>query len=150
MYLAGRLEESLGDVPAAWSLTFAILSAFFLLIFFYHGRMLPRPAADRAMRGGVGVGGEKPGVGDIALNFVKTFATFFRKPHIIAALCFMLLYRLPEAFCVKMVQPFLKDPLALGGLGMETAEIGIVNGTIGVIALLAGASSVAWPWPAAD
>lgn len=50
----------------------------------------------------------------------------------------MLFYRLPEALCIKLVQPFLKAPLAEGGLGLSTAEIGFVNGTVGVVALLAG------------
>ena len=37
-----------------------------------------------------------------------------------------------------MVQPFLVDSRALGGLGLTTAGVGFVNGTVGVIALLAG------------
>ena len=49
-----------------------------------------------------------------------------------------MLYRLPEAMSVKMLQPFLKASIAEGGLGLSTAEIGFVNGTVGVIALLAG------------
>lgn len=128
--MAGSLEKSLDDVPKAWSITFLILSVFFLLIFFYHLRALPKPKSDHPMAGVSARG--------IMLNFVRTFITFFKKPHIISALLFMLLYRLPEAFCVKMVQPFMKDPVSSGGLGMATSEIGFVNGTIGVIALLAG------------
>lgn len=50
----------------------------------------------------------------------------------------MLLYRLPEALCVKMVQPFLVSTRAEGGLGLTTAQVGVANGTVGVIALLAG------------
>ncbi|MDE6683264.1 MAG: MFS transporter, partial [Muribaculaceae bacterium] len=71
-------------------------------------------------------------------DFAMTFVTFFRKPGIIAALGFMLLYRLPEALCIKLVQPFLVSPLSEGGLGLTTKEVGFVNGTVGVIALLAG------------
>lgn len=74
----------------------------------------------------------------ILRGFWETFVTFFQKPHIWAALCFMLLYRLPEALCIKMTQPFLVDPLTQGGLGLTTAQVGFVNGTVGVIALLAG------------
>lgn len=128
--LAGLLEKRMDNIPAAWSMTFLILSILFLLIFLYHSQALPRPASDYPL----------PGVTtrSIATNFIGTFLSFFKKKHIGAALSFMLLYRLPEAFCVKMVQPFLRDPVGIGGLGMETAEIGFVNGTIGVIALLAG------------
>ena len=74
----------------------------------------------------------------ILADFGNTFVTFFRKPHIVSALLFMLLYRLPEALCVKLVQPFLVTPRAEGGLELTTAEVGFVNGTVGVVALLAG------------
>ncbi len=37
-----------------------------------------------------------------------------------------------------MVSPFLLDPRAKGGLGLTTSEVGIVYGTVGVIALLLG------------
>ena len=50
----------------------------------------------------------------------------------------MLLYRLPEAFSVKMLFPFFRDSAELGGLGFTTDMYGIVYGTFGVIALLAG------------
>ena len=51
---------------------------------------------------------------------------------------FMLLYRLPEAFLVKMMNPFLLDPVSKGGLGLSTETVGWVYGTIGVAALTAG------------
>ena len=37
-----------------------------------------------------------------------------------------------------MVAPFLLDPPEKGGLGLTTSEVGIVYGTVGVIALMAG------------
>lgn len=128
--LAGWLEVRTGSISGAWRITFGLMSIFFLLLFFYHLYALPRPSTDRAM----------PGVSasSIAKDFLSTFSTFFRKPHIIAALAFILLYRLPEALCIKMVQPFLKDPMTSGGLGMTTSQIGFVNGTVGVISLLGG------------
>ena len=50
----------------------------------------------------------------------------------------MLLYRLPEAFLVKMLNPFLLDPAEAGGLGLSTESVGLVYGTVGVIALTLG------------
>lgn len=128
--LAGLLENSMNNIASAWSLTFSILSAFFFVIFFYHLWGLPHTSKDKPI----------PGVTarNIAMDFMRTFVTFFQKPYVWAALAFMLLYRLPEALCIKMVQPFLKDPISAGGLGLSTAQIGVVNGTIGVIALLGG------------
>ena len=54
------------------------------------------------------------------------------------AIVFMLLYRLPEAFLIKMCMPFLVAAKGVGGLGLSTAEVGIVYGTIGVIFLTLG------------
>jgi PAT family beta-lactamase induction signal transducer AmpG len=64
--------------------------------------------------------------------------TFFKKPGVWLAIVFMLLYRLPEAFSVKMLTPFLLDPVEEGGLGLSTAQSGLVYGTVGVIALTVG------------
>jgi PAT family beta-lactamase induction signal transducer AmpG len=50
----------------------------------------------------------------------------------------MLLYRLPEAFLVKMMNPFLLDSTSQGGLGLSTETVGIVYGTVGVAALTVG------------
>ncbi|MDE5790690.1 MAG: MFS transporter [Muribaculaceae bacterium] len=128
--LAGHLEERMGNVANAWRTVFLLLSLFFLCIALYHSRFLPKAPADRPV----------PGVTakTIAKDFAMTFVTFFKKPDILPALCFMLLYRLPEALCVKLVQPFLVSSLQAGGLGLSTKEVGFVNGTVGVIALLAG------------
>ena len=53
-------------------------------------------------------------------------------------MAFMLLYRLPEAFLVKMMNPFLLDPVENGGMGLSTETVGLVYGTIGVAALTVG------------
>ena len=37
-----------------------------------------------------------------------------------------------------MVQPFLKDPLSVGGLGLSTDQIGIAYGTFGVTGIVLG------------
>ncbi len=149
--LAGHLEKSMQDIPAAWSTVFMALSAFFLAVTLYHLRFLPKPAPDKP-RNDISASG-------ILSDFGHTFVTFFQKPHIVSAICFMLLYRLPEAMCMKLVQPFLVAPRDTGGLGLTTAEVGFVNGTVGVIALLAGGilgglaiardGLKAWLWPMA-
>lgn len=128
--LAGYLEKSCESVSRAWSVVFLILSAFFLLVSIWHAFSMPRPASDHPVAGVT--------ARNIIHDFCMTFVTFFRKPHVLTAILFMLFYRLPEAMCIKLVQPFLKAPLDQGGLAMSTEGIGFVNGTLGVIALLAG------------
>ena len=128
--LAGYLEETTGEIARAWSWIFILLGAFFLLVALYHTRFMPKSEADRPVPGVT--------VNTILRDFANTFVTFFRKPHIVSALLFMLLYRLPEALCLKLVQPFLISPRSEGGLALSTYHLGFINGTVGVIALLAG------------
>ena len=129
--LAGALEESCSTIATAWSYTFYLLSIFFVCIYLYHLLWgMPQPKRDQPRQGVT--------AGTIIRDFCMTFVTVFRKPYIWSAMAFMWLYRLPEARCVKLLQPFLKASIAEGGLGLSTAEIGFVNGTVGVIALLAG------------
>lgn len=127
--LAGFLETTLGDIPQAWAYVFAFLSVFFFILSIYHFFVLPRQE---------GSGEYNMSSKSVIKDFFKTFVTFFKKPQIFAALLFMLLYRLPEALCIKLVQPFLLASREGGGLGLTTTEAGFVNGTIGVIGLLAG------------
>lgn len=128
--LAGYLETSLGDIPQAWTYVFILLSALFFLISLYHYFFLPKSPLDHPMEG--------VNRKNILKDFFKTFVTFFKKPGIGVALAFMLLYRFPEALCVKLIQPFLLASRDLGGLGLTTAQAGLVNGTIGVTGLLLG------------
>ena len=71
-------------------------------------------------------------------DFARSWTTFFKKKGVWLALAFMLLYRLPEALSVKILTPFLLDPSEAGGLGLTTAQSGLVYGTVGVIALTVG------------
>ena len=128
--LAGYWETSTGNIPVAWSYVFGILSLFFLGITFYHWFAIPKTKEDQPRKDVT--------YKNIFKDFLSTFSTFFKKPHIIIALAFMLLYRFPEALCVKLVQPFLVASKDIGGLGLSTTEAGFINGTVGVIGLLLG------------
>jgi PAT family beta-lactamase induction signal transducer AmpG len=128
VYFAGSLQEITGDVRVAWTSVFVLLAVAFALIGLYHRFVLPRPAAD----GPVGQG--KP----FAAEFAAVFGAFFRKPGIAVILSFLLLYRFAEAQLLKLVTPFLLDGRDVGGLGLTTQQVGIVYGTVGVIALTVG------------
>lgn len=129
--LAGSIETCTGDIPFAWSVAFGVLSVFFLMVSLYHGWALPRPVADSARD-------SSRSAHDVFREFVDTFRSFFRKKQIWAAVAFMLLYRLPEAQLVKLINPFLLDPVSEGGLGLSTRVVGFVYGTIGIIGLTSG------------
>lgn len=131
--IAGLLETHLGDVPKAWSITLLVSAVLFSCLTLWHVFRLPRPAADSS---------KSEGSGQSAMNIIKefgrTFVTFFKKKHIWMAMAFMLLYRLPEAFLVKMMNPFLLDSKQTGGLALSTESVGLVYGTVGVAALTVG------------
>ncbi|HIR73235.1 MAG TPA: MFS transporter [Candidatus Coprenecus pullicola] len=80
----------------------------------------------------------KHGASRILREFIGTFGSFFRKKDVWIAVTFILLYRFPEAQLVKMINPFLLDPASEGGLGLNTAQVGLVYGTIGIIGLTLG------------
>lgn len=131
--IAGILENKTGNIPLSWQLTLGGSSIMMTLLTIYHTFFVPKPEADTPH-----LSEDKRGVKEIFSEFGRTFATYFTKPGILIAIVFMLLYRLPEAILLKLCTPFLVAPIEKGGLGMETAQVGIAYGTIGVIALLVG------------
>ncbi|MBO7510776.1 MAG: MFS transporter, partial [Bacteroidales bacterium] len=127
--LAGWLELRFGDVPKAWRMTMFVCAALLAFLSVWHWFTLPKKEAVR---------GERPSLGQVFKEFGRTFYLFFVRSKIGVALAFMLLYRLPEAFSVKMLTPFMLDGREVGGLGLSTADVGLLYGTIGVIALTLG------------
>ena len=128
--IAGLLETRLGNIPRAWSITLLSAAVLFAAVTMWHVFALPKPASD-AVR-------STTGAKDIFREFGRTFATFFRKPLVWLAIVFLLLYRLPEALLVKLVNPFLLDSPDAGGLGLATETVGLVYGTIGILGLTLG------------
>ncbi len=119
-----------GNIPMSWAVTFFVLAGLFFVFSFWHRWVLPRPDSD-APRADL-----KPS--DVLREFGQTFATFFRKPQVGVALFFMLTFRFAEAQLLKLINPFLLDPIDKGGLGLTTGEVGLVYGTIGIIGLTLG------------
>jgi MFS transporter, PAT family, beta-lactamase induction signal transducer AmpG len=111
-----------------------LLGAGFGLLSAWHLWALPRPALDQPA----------PRSGRLWADFVDVFAAFFRRDDILRVLAFLLLYRFAEAQLLKLVTPFLLDPVSAGGLGLKTADVGIAYGTAGVAALTAGGLLGGW------
>lgn len=131
--IAGAIELRNKDIPLSWTITMLVTAVMFSLVTFYHLFAIPKPASDKSVL--------TPGTASakaIFQEFGRTFATYFTKPGVWLAIAFMLLYRLPEAFLIKMCMPFLVASKEAGGLELSTAEVGIVYGTIGVIFLTVG------------
>ena len=131
--IAGMIEAKSGNIPMSWRITMLVSAVVFTLVALYHTFIIPKPAADKST-----LGEQKATAGAIFAEFGRTFKTYFMKPGVWLAIIFMLLYRLPEAFLIKLCMPFLVAKQELGGLGMSTASVGIAYGTIGVLFLTIG------------
>ena len=128
--LAGQIEEQTGNIPYAWMITILIVTGLFVLFFVYHLFILPYPKSDSL--------NEKIPFNKFVNEFIRTFISFFKKKEILIILAFILLYRFAEAQLVKMASLFLLDAKDVGGLALTTSQVGIVYGTVGVIALSLG------------
>lgn len=138
--LAGLLQEHQFSVfnfqfsiSLSWSVTFLALAGLMLMLFAWHFRMLPKveEVTNRQKL-------------NVFEDFALTFKVFFTKPHLITALLFILLFRLPEGLLTKIVPLFLKRTVAEGGLALTDVEYGFVYGTLGVIGLLGGGIVGGW------
>lgn len=127
---SATFEGASGNIPFAWLMVFVVLSAFFFAVSIYHNWILPKPASDHSA--------EDITAKNLVREFFETFKSFFTKPQAFVAILFMLLYRFPEAQLVKLINPFLLDPLDKGGLGLTTGQVGFVYGTVGIIGLTIG------------
>lgn len=127
---SATFEGASGNISFAWMVVFIVLSIFFLIVSIYHTRILPRPTTDHPSKDVTAQ--------NLLREFFETFKSFFTKKQAFVAILFMLLYRFPEAQLVKLINPFLLDPIDKGGLGLTTGQVGFVYGTVGIIGLTLG------------
>ncbi|GAB1442756.1 AmpG family muropeptide MFS transporter [Ignavibacteriales bacterium] len=131
VFMAGYFTKEYfnGEAEPAWMIVFGVAAALFFLFFIYHKIMLPYPVEDAPR---VEEGKDK------IKEFFLAFAEFFKQKKIGLILFFLLVFRLPEAQLVKMVAPFLKDPVLKQGMGLSNEQFAIVYGTAGILALTVG------------
>lgn len=126
--LAGILQECGMRIPISWSITFLAVSLLMIVLFGYHSRLLPQVEKTPS----------RTNNSNVLRDFMQTFVVFFQKPHIVSALAFILLFRLPEGLLTKIVPLFLKRSVSEGGLALTDVNYGIIYGSLGVIGLLGG------------
>ncbi len=123
-----------GNIPLAWSVTFAILAGLFFVFFIYHRFILPKTDSDKASSEGK----------NMIKEFLGTFVSFFKKENAGIAITFILIFRLGESQLVKLASPFLLDAREIGGLALTTGDIGLIYGTIGILFLTVGGILGGW------
>ena len=132
--IAGHFEKN-GDIPLSWQITLGVSAAIMLAITLYHIFLLPRSKEDKPR---VELSSSSNPMKDHLKEMGHSLKTFFMKKGVLLAIAFMLLYRLPEGFLIKLCQPFLVHETSVGGLGLNTEVVGTIYGIVGTIALLVG------------
>ena len=127
VYIAGRLEQSAG-VTYAWMIVMSAFGLIMLLIGLYHLRVLPSGSVTTKVQS----------IPEAFERFWDVVRTFFRKKNIAWGIAFIVFYRFAEGQAIKIVPLFLRAAREHGGLGLSTAEIGIIYGTFGAGAFLLG------------
>ncbi|MBF1384266.1 MFS transporter [Prevotella aurantiaca] len=129
LMLAGNLEVLNRVVESSWVTTFYFLAITFLLLFIYHAIVLPRPQ-------------DKPSApirsGLTRRWWLETKITFMQLPNYMALLSFLLLFLIPEGMFFRIAPLFLIDPGSNGGLSLSPQELGLVQGSVGAFAAIAG------------
>ena len=126
---------SLQSMIASWMVVFIILGILMFLLGLYHAFILPRVET---------VAHDRFDLMEWLREFGRTLIVFLTKPHLISAICFILLFRLPEGLLTKIVPLFLTRSSAEGGLAMSDVDFGFIYGTLGVIGLLLGGIVGGW------
>lgn len=131
--VAGMLQLIfLNQKAFTWSLVFYGLAGLLLAVWLYHAYIMPHSVADKP---------HDTNVREVLTGVATAFCTFFQKlppRDMFYAMCFLLLYRFPEALLTKMSVTFLMRPHSAGGLGLSPQEFGLASGTVGVIGLTLG------------
>ncbi len=128
----GALASSLPKYQN-WTVMFVFLALLFAGICLWHKFILPVPPND------------KPAADTTQKSvWADAFKTYFTQKNIIYILLFILLYRFGEALLEKMVPLFLLKPVEEGALGMSMQQYGLIKGTLGLGAIIAGNLAGGW------
>jgi PAT family beta-lactamase induction signal transducer AmpG len=127
VYLAGRLERSMGVIPA-WTIVMGLFGVLLVLLSIYHWRFLPTG----------GKSGQVKTVRETLTTFWDVVVTFFEKKYIIWGIVFLVLYRFAEGQAIKIVPLFMRAAREHGGLGLSTEDVGVLYGFFPPIAYILG------------
>lgn len=127
VYLAGRLEKSLG-VVTAWTIVMSCFGVLLVALSAYHWRFLPTGGRSSQVKT----------VKETMSTFWDVVAKFFQKEYIGWAILFLVLYRFAEGQAIKIVPLFMRAAREQGGLGLSTEDIGVLYGFFPPLAFILG------------
>lgn len=113
----------------AWGAVLGLVAVIMAVSWIWHLFMLPSGAraADDAST-----------PAEMLQSTLRAWTTFFQKKSVWMMVTVVFFYRFGEGFIEKIGPLFLKDDLALGGLGIDNMVLGHINGTVGTLAYIGG------------
>jgi PAT family beta-lactamase induction signal transducer AmpG len=125
-----QLLHRTGSYVTSWAIVMGLAGAIMAVLGLWHVRILPedRRSVDAPRN-----------VKQAAGTFADTLRTFFAKPNIWRMIVFVVLYRSGEGFLEKIGPLFMMGSRSTGGLGLDNAALGHINGTFGTIGFMVGA-----------
>lgn len=132
---AGILIARGNDAGTAWLGVFGGLAILSFALAGFHAYALPRPKND------ISAGTRES---SMLRGFSETWTSFFKKERVGFLLFFLLFFRFGEVQLGAVSPLFFKDALENGGLALDNRAFGLLNGTFGVAAMLAGGVLAGW------
>lgn len=115
------------EIKTAWQIALILLASILLMLIVYHLKSLPNSSTTFPKR-----------IKHPYHHLKNVFKELCLIPHCIQVIFFILIYHLAENQLIKIVPLFLLDKISHGGLALSTAAVGILDGGIGITAILAG------------
>lgn len=135
IWVAGLLIACGNAAGTAWNYVLLGIAVLTALLAFFHAKILPFPPNDCPASGKTT---------SLAADFWETWKTFFKKERIGFLIFFLLFFRFGEVQLGVISPLFFKDAIEQGGLALDNRVFGLLNGTFGVVAMLAGGVIAGW------
>ncbi|MBL8060453.1 MAG: hypothetical protein JNK63_07030 [Chthonomonas sp.] len=71
-------------------------------------------------------------------EMAEAFGSYIKQDRFAAILGFVIFYRFGEVMVSRVAPLFYQDPTSKGGLALTVEQVGIVNGTMGVVGIILG------------
>jgi MFS transporter, PAT family, beta-lactamase induction signal transducer AmpG len=131
--LAGYLEKSGVQISRSWRDALLLAAIIYGAFMIYAHWLMPKVTKDQPIKASEPAKktAQQP-------SFSEAIKSFFAQPKIGTILLFILLYRFGESMLSKMSGLFLLDSKHIGGMGLETIQVGMILGNVGMISLVIG------------
>lgn len=134
--MAGRYIAAQHSPAGAWGRVFLLHAGVLAVLLLWNVASFPKSAKGEEERGGETTTFQW---------FGRLFLDFLRTPGMGWVLAFIVLFRVPESVLLAMKVPFMLDPVAKHGLGLDLKDVGFLNGIVVFgISLLGGVAGGLW------